>query len=233
MAQRFRFSTAAGVAHLAFTDRGDGDFHVDGDPARRDAVARRLVDLPWSWVRQVHGSEVVVIARPGDGGGDGDALVTTTCGAVLSVRGADCPVVGFVSEQGVIGVAHAGWRGLVAGVLERTVETMRDLGAEHLLAYLGPCISAAHYEFGAEDLERVAARLGDGVRGRTGAGAAALDLVAGVREALARVDVPVDGRGHRCTAADPALYSHRARTEAGRHCAAVWLEPPVADGARR
>lgn len=228
MAQRFRFATAAGVAHLAFTDRADGDFHVDGDARRREEIARRLVDLPWSWVRQVHGTEVVVIEHPGQGGGDGDALVTTTAGAVLSVRGADCPVVGFISDEGVIGVAHAGWRGLVAGVLERTVESMRALGAERLHAHLGPCISAARYEFGAADLDRVAARLGDGVRGRTEAGAAALDLVAGVGAALARVGVELDRSGHRCTASDPALYSYRARAEAGRHCAAVWLEP--ADG---
>ena len=64
MAQRFRFDTARGVAEVAFTDRSDGDFHVDGDPAVREATARALVDLPWSWVRQVHGCEVVVVERP-------------------------------------------------------------------------------------------------------------------------------------------------------------------------
>lgn len=225
MARRFRFDTGRGVAEVAFTDRNDGDFHVDGDPEVRAATAHRLVDLPWSWVRQVHGADVVVVERPGQGGVDGDALVTDIAGAVLSVRGADCPVVAFVSDEGVIGVAHAGWRGLVAGVLEATVATMRSLGAGRIDALLGPCITAAHYEFGADELDRIAARLGDGVRARTHAGTPALDLVAGVEAALAGVAVTVDRRGHRCTAADPALYSHRARAEAGRHTAAVWLHP--------
>ncbi len=230
MAQRFRFDTARGVAEVAFTDRSDGDFHVDGDPAIREATARALVDLPWSWVRQVHGRDVVVVARPGEGGGDGDALVTTAAGAVLSVRGADCPVVAFVSDEGVIGVAHAGWRGLAAGVLEHTAQTMRQLGAERLVAYLGPCITAAHYEFGPADLDLVAGQLGDVVRGRTAAGTPALDLVAGVRTALDRAGVALDERGHRCTAADPALFSHRARAEAGRHTAAVWLHAAAPHG---
>lgn len=212
------------VAHVVFTDRRHGDFHLDGDPERRDAAARAVVDLPWSWVRQVHGCDVIVIDEPGGGsGGDGDGLVTAVTGAVLSVRGADCPVVGFVSPEGVIGVAHAGWRGLLAGVLQATVAAMRDLGAVSVTAHLGPCITAPHYEFGSADLATVAARLGPAVIGRTGTGTPALDLVAGVVAALDEVGVAVDLAGHRCTAADPLLYSHRARAERGRHAAVLWL----------
>jgi len=219
-------ATAAGRVHVVFTDRADGDFHLDGDPARRDAVARAVVDLPWSWVRQVHGTEVVVVERPGDGAGrDGDGLVTAVPGAVLSVRGADCPVVALVSPEGVIGVAHAGWRGLVAGVLERTVEAMRGRGATGVAGYLGPCITAGRYEFGEADLELAAGRLGPSVRARTEWGTPALDLVAGVTVALQRCGVAVDLSGHRCTATDPAYFSHRARREHGRHAAAVWLAP--------
>jgi YfiH family protein len=226
LADRFtvRLDAPGRCAHVAFTDRRDGDFHLDGDGAAREAVARRLVDLPWSWARQVHGTTVLEVERPGDGRGrDADGLVTTMPGAVLSVRGADCPLVAFVAAEGVIGVAHAGWRGLLGGVLEATVATMRRSGATHLRAYLGPCITAAHYEFGAEDLARAVSRLGDGVVGRTAAGRPALDLVAGVAAALDGVGVCLDTGHHRCTAADPALYSHRARGERGRHAAAVWL----------
>lgn len=209
-----------------FTDRRDGDFRADGDPRRREAVARAVVDLPWSWVRQVHGSDVVVIDRPGGGSGlDGDGLVTAVPGAVISVRGADCPVVGLVSAEGVIAVAHAGWRGLVAGVLEATVAAMREEGATAVAALLGPCISAPHYAFGRADLDVVAARLGPTVRAHTGDGAPALDLVAAVRAALAPVGVTVDVSQHRCTASSADLYSHRARRDLGRQCAAMWLEP--------
>lgn len=227
MSSRRQFITATGTAHLVFTDRHDGDFHVDGDPARREAVARAVVDLPWSWVRQVHGTEVVVVREPGGGSGlDGDGLVTSVPGAVLSVRGADCPVVGFISPQGVVGVAHAGWRGLVAGVLERTVEVMRAEGADELHAFLGPCIGAAQYEFGSLELDAIAERLGPSVRARTAWNTPALDLVAGVTSALRGCGINVDRRDHRCTASDEALYSHRARAEAGRHAAAVWLAHP-------
>lgn len=226
MSAHREIATAAGRVHVVFTDRADGDFHLDGDPARRDAVARAVVDLPWSWVRQVHGTDVVVVERPGDGAGrDGDGLVTAAAGAVLSVRGADCPVVALVSPEGVIGVAHAGWRGLVAGVLERTVEVMRDRGATGVTGYLGPCITAGRYEFGEADLDLAAGRLGTSVRGRTEWGTPALDLVAGVTAALHRCGVPVDLSAHRCTAADPGYFSHRARREQGRHAAVVWLAP--------
>ncbi len=209
-------------AHVMFTDRRHGDFHIDaGD---RERTARAVVDLPWSWVRQVHGADVVVVTEPGGACGlDGDGLVTAVAGAVLSVRGADCPVVAFVGADGVVGVAHAGWRGLVAGVLQATVGAMRELGSGPVTALLGPCISAAHYEFGADDLATVVDRLGPDVVGRTAAGTPALDLVAGVRAALSEVGVEVDLRHHRCTAADPRLYSHRARRESGRHTAAVWM----------
>ena len=147
-------------------------------------------------------------------------------GAVLSVRGADCPVVGLVSPEGVIGVAHAGWRGLVAGVLERTVEVMRGRGATGVVGYLGPCIPAGRYEFGSDDLELAVDRLGPTVRARTEWGTPALDLVAGVVAALQRCGVTVDLSAHRCTAGDPAYFSHRARREQGRHAAVVWLEAP-------
>lgn len=220
------FATRRGPAHLLFTDRRHGDFRADTDPGRRAAVASSLVDLPWSWVRQVHGTEVVVVRAPGDGDGrDGDGIVTSVAGAVISVRGADCPVVGFVSPEGVIAVAHAGWRGLLAGVLEATVAAMRTEGAGDVAAHLGPCISAGRYAFGAADLDAVADRLGPSVRGRTDDGGPALDLVAAVHAALATVGVAVDDSAHRCTATDPLLHSHRARGDLGRHCAAMWLGP--------
>ncbi len=226
MTVRRSFPTDRGVARLVFTDRDDGDFAGDGDPGRCDPQVRALSDRPWSWVRQVHGDGVVVVTEPGGGCGlEADALVTAVPDAVLTMRGADCPLVGLFSPEGVLAVAHAGWRGLVAGVLPRTVATMRSCGATEVSAVLGPCISAGRYEFGADDLEHAVAVLGAGVRGRTGGDGPALDLVAGVVASLATTGVTVDLRSHRCTAGDPSLYSHRARGDRGRHLAAIWLEP--------
>lgn len=212
---------------VAFTDKRDGDFHLDGDPAGRDARARKVADFPWSWVRQVHGTRVVTVTEAGGGAGeDGDGLITFQAGAVLSVRGADCPVVAFVAPQeAIVGVAHAGWRGLCAGVLEATVGALRANGASHIEAFLGPCISAAHYAFGPQDLATLVGEFGPSVVAQTATGEPALDLVAGVTVALAAAGVAVDCSHHRCTAADTLLYSHRARRETGRHAAAVWIEP--------
>jgi YfiH family protein len=170
---------------------------------------------------------VVTVTRPGEHAGEpADAAVTVVTGAALVVRTADCAPIVLLSDR-VVGVAHAGWRGLLDGVIERTVEAMRSLGAPDISARIGPCIAPAAYEFGAEDLDSVAARYGGGVRGVTGDGSTALDLAAGVRVALQRAGVEIADAGPPpCTAALADTYfSHRARGEAGRQASFVWLAP--------
>lgn len=218
-----------GGCRALVSDRSHGDLRAAlGEPAlgRR----RALVDLPWTTPRQVHGSGVVVLDGSGDGAtrsgppAEADAVVTTAPGQAIAVLGADCALVGLASKEGVIGVAHAGWRGLVAGVLEATVAAMRQLGAGDITAVLGPCIHAECYAFGSADLEVVTARLGPSVRARTAGGDLALDVPAGVAVALGRVDVapPVPLAG--CTACDGRFYSHRARGEVGRHALVLYRE---------
>ncbi len=229
---------------LARTTRSLGDLRIDGEPvalaARRRAIAQALLGADpvpgaspvdehrWAWLRQVHGPSVVVI-RPGDtlpAGVEADALVTDRPGVLLAVHTADCAPVSFVdAASGVVGIAHAGWRGVAAGVLDRTLDAMGALGAAAPTAVLGPCIHAPCYAFGEQDLDRVAAELGDEVRGTTAAGGAALDLPAAVGAALARRDVPLRTEP-ACTACDAATwYSHRARAEAGRMAHLTWIEP--------
>ena len=100
------FPTDGGRARLVFTNRDHGDFAGGGDPGRCDREVRALADLPWSWVRQVHGDAVVVVTEPGGGcGREADALVASIPGALLTMRGADCPLVAFVSKQGVVALA--------------------------------------------------------------------------------------------------------------------------------
>ncbi len=184
-----------------------------------------MVDLPWTWLRQVHGAEVVTVTRPGEhAGARADAAVTAVPGAALAIGTADCVPVVLVAD-GAVGVAHAGWRGLLAGVVGATARALADLGRPPVRAVVGPCIRPADYEFGADDLDRVAARWGEGVRATTRHGHPALDVVAGVRAALAEVGVDdVDDEG-RCTAADPSRWwSHRARADAGRMATVAWLE---------
>ena len=217
-------------AQVAFTGKAEGDMGHGGEPVvavRPDVAARRraVVDLPWTWLRQVHGAGVVRVEGPGDrAGARADAAVTAGAGCALAVLTADCAPVALASVEGVIGVAHAGWRGVLAGVLEATVDEMRALGATDVSAVIGPCIHPGCYAFGASELDRVAARLGDGVRATTPGGESALDLPAAARAALARAglgpaevtDVGV------CTACSPRHFSWRARREQQRQAAVVW-----------
>jgi len=184
-----------------------------------------VLDRPWSWLRQVHGDAVVLVASPGAGAGaEGDGLVSSAPGTALAVFTADCAPIALTSAEGVIGVAHAGWRGLVAGIVERTADRMRALGAGEISGALGPCIHAECYEFSAADLDRVAGVLGDGVRGRTVAGAPALDMQAGVRAVLERAGVMLAHDADVCTACAAADYfSHRARAESERQATVVWV----------
>jgi len=210
------------TSHHRFTTRADGDLAIGGVGVAERRAA--VVDLPWTWLRQVHGAEVVTVTLPGEhAGAAADAAVTAVPGAVVAVQSADCAPVVLLAD-GVVGVAHGGWRGLVAGVLPATAQAMRAVGAGPVRALLGPCVHPGCYEFGEASLALVAAELGPAVVGRTTAGAPALDVPAAVTASLATVDVPVDTSGSSCTACRPdALWSHRARADAERQAALAWL----------
>jgi len=237
-------------ARVAFTGRAEGDMGHGGDTVltpppggdpiaaeppgrnrigaiRPDVAARRraVVDLPWTWLRQVHGAGVVRVEGPGrSAGATADAAVTAQAGCAVAVLTADCAPVALASPEGVIGVAHAGWRGVVAGVLEATVVEMRALGATRIEAVIGPCIRPGCYAFGPDRLDEVAGRLGDGVRATTTAGEPALDLPAAVREALAiaGVDPGAVADVGTCTACSPDHWSWRAGHERERQAAVIW-----------
>lgn len=217
------------AVHLAFSDVTDGDLAVTGSGAELTERRERIAPHPWTWLHQVHGSRVVVVHSPGDGAAEeADAAVTAVPGAALAVHTADCAGVLLWSTAGepVIGAAHAGWRGLAAGVLEATVAAMADLGGTGIRYQIGPCISGPAYEFGESDLEMLVRRFGPTVRTLTAAVRPALDLRAGVRVALGGVGSLEDGDGpDRCTATGPGWYSWRARRDEGRQASVIWMEP--------
>ncbi|MBT3791047.1 MAG: peptidoglycan editing factor PgeF [Alphaproteobacteria bacterium] len=104
---------------------------------------------------QVHGSDVMLIqgGYPADQRPQADGMVTTTPGVALGILTADCaPVLFAEAETGVIGAAHAGWRGALEGVTDTVIEAMMDLGARRskITAVVGPCISQDSYEVGPE-----------------------------------------------------------------------------------
>ncbi|NVE95490.1 peptidoglycan editing factor PgeF [Altererythrobacter lutimaris] len=108
-------------------------------------------DMPTVWLKQVHSSDVLHVTRPFPDGErpEVDAMVTTTQDLKLAIVTADCaPVLMEDKTAGVIGAAHAGWRGAHGGVLEKTVHAMIALGAtpSNIAAAIGPCIAQKSYE---------------------------------------------------------------------------------------
>lgn len=114
------------------------------------SAADLLPDAPLIMARQVHSPDVAVVEAPWDGDPpEVDALVTEKSGLVLGIVTADCaPVLLADNQAGVIGAAHAGWRGAQSGVIATTVAAMVDLGAERsrIVAAIGPCAAQASYE---------------------------------------------------------------------------------------
>jgi YfiH family protein len=203
--------------------RRAGDFADPREP-RALAAQRPLADAPWTWLRQVHGHRVVVVEQPGDcRAEEADAAVSGCPGAALVVVTADCAPVGLASPEGIFGVAHAGWRGLMSGVVEATVATMRSLGANEVSAALGPCIAPHAYRFSAPDLEPVAERFGPGVVALDSDGFPALDLAAAVRAALGRAGATLVGDAQVCTHCSPDHWSWRANGDKARQASAVWV----------
>ncbi len=235
-------------AQVRTTEKIDGDFAVallaDELQAEELAARRRaVVELPWAWLRQVHGAEVVEVTAENVSevcGREADALVTRDVGVALAIHTADCVPVTMVSTNGVLGVAHAGWRGLTAGVLDATVAAMGELGAdfENMQVIIGPHIGVECYEFGPDLIDQLTQRLvsptglGGPLRGVTSSGSIGLDMGRATLAAFlaATASLPVTAmpyaRSFCCTACEgDRFFSHRARTEAGRIATVAWLEP--------
>jgi polyphenol oxidase len=172
-------------------------------------------------VHQVHSARAIPVTGPLSIRPEADALVTATPGVLLSVLTADCqPVLFADAKAGVIGAAHAGWRGAVDGVLEATLDAMETLGAKRadISAVIGPTISQAAYEVGPEFLDRFRAEDAASIRFfAAGTGDRMLfDLPGyGLQRLRAAGVGTAEWTGH-CTYRDPArFYSFRRTTHAG------------------
>lgn len=183
---------------------------------------------PPQWLRQVHGVDVVRVdaMQPAP---EADAAVTGVPGRVLAILTADCLPVLFCSDGGdEVAAAHAGWRGLAAGVLERTVAAMRT-PASRLQAWLGPAAGPRAYEVG--DEVRAAFVTQDARAGMafapTRSGHWRVDLYALARQRLAAVGIARVRGGDLCTISDPQrFYSHRRDGRSGRMATLIWITPP-------
>ena len=171
-------------------------------------------------VRQVHGAEVVIAQAPEPGrpARRADALVSDRPGLTLGVLSADCaPVLLADPAAGVIGAAHAGWRGALAGVLEATVRAMTQLGAQpaRIHAAIGPCIAQFSYEVG-PDLQQPVLAEDPGSAGLfapvAGSDRLHFDLAAYVRRRLARAGIEQCQALGADTFADEARFFSARRT---------------------
>jgi YfiH family protein len=164
-------------------------------------------------MRQVHGSEVVSVTAAGTAG-EGDALVTDRPALPLAVRTADCVPVVVHAATGVA-VAHAGWRGLSAGVLARARAALADMGAAPERAAIGPAIGSCCYEVG----EDVAVRFPEFVSS-TSWGTQSVDLVAAAKAELSDLQV---WSADLCTMCESGFHSHRETGTARRQVTIGWM----------
>lgn len=191
------------------------------------ARLRRHLPADPVWLEQVHGTEVVDLDRLPENV-CGDAVLSGRPGVVCAVMTADCLPVLFCDDAGsVVAAAHAGWRGLVAGVLEEAVAAMR-LPPERILAWLGPAIGPDAFEVGNEVRDAFLAAdpgCGDAFIAGAEPGKWMADLFELARRRLARAGVVRIYGGGVCTWRDASrFFSYRRDGATGRFASMVWLE---------
>ncbi len=228
------FTTGAGGVSPAPWATSDGGglnlgLNVSDDAARvatnRSLAAERL-GAPVAFATQVHGDAVLELGaperalwaadHPPASAGEGDALVTAERGLGLGVLVADCvPVLLADPEARVVGVAHAGRKGVLAGVVHRVLDALVARGADpaRVRAAVGPAVCGRCYEVPGAMRDEVAAVVPE-TFATTDAGTPGLDLPSGVVAQLAARGVTAI-RVERCTLEDPELFSHRRASAAG------------------
>jgi YfiH family protein len=224
------FGGGAGTGHDGLNLRfGEGD-EPRAVAENRARLARRL-PAPPVWLRQVHGTDIVDVGALTAAAGSeptADAALCRRPGVVCAVQTADClPVLLCDRKASVVAVAHAGWRGLAAGVLEASVAALA-VDAGDVLAYLGPAIGPKAFEVGEDvrDAFRSTTPGAEAAFAPFGPGKWLADLALLARLRLARLGVIDVHGGTRCTVLEPEhFYSFRRDRITGRMASLIWLLP--------
>jgi YfiH family protein len=199
------------------------DFEKSAVAARRAALCQLLPAEPL-WLTQVHGNRCVAVDEATTGV-EADASLARTAGHVCAVLTADCLPILFCDEAGsVVAAAHAGWRGLLGGVIESTVTAMA-VPPQRLMAWLGPAIGPAAFEVGEEVRIAFVANDPDAFSAFTARpnGKWLCDLYALARQRLGRLGVTRVFGGGRCTYTEADLfYSYRRERDTGRMASLIW-----------
>lgn len=206
--------------------------HVGDDIANVQENRHRLIRalrLPREpvWLNQVHGTNVIDVAGAYSEPPMADASFGCVTGHVCAVMTADCLPVLFCDERGeAIAAAHAGWRGLLGGVLAETLKVL-DAPKQRILAWFGPAIEQGAFEVGEEVREQFIARDPGFQRGfvRNPRGRWQADIYDLARHDLAQLGVhQVYGGGFKCFADQERFYSYRRDQRTGRMASLIWLE---------
>lgn len=223
----FTTTRTGGFSHGAWASLNLGD-HCGDDPGHVSGNRRKLRALlpaePY-WLQQVHGRKVVRLGARAVTGVRADAAWTSAAGRVCCVLSADCLPVLFCDRAGTrVAAAHAGWRGLAAGVLEATVQAM-DCNPAELLAWMGPAIGPQAYEVGQDVHDAFTAQAKTHERAFKRHGERWLaDLYQLAAAVLAGAGVGWVGGGHHCTFTEkPRFFSFRRDGVTGRMASVIWL----------
>jgi YfiH family protein len=218
---------SGGVSTGAFASMNLGQRDDDDQQSVRTnrASLRDLLPAEPKWLVQVHGVDVADADKPRQPM-QADAAVARNPGSVCTVMVADCLPVLLTDRSGsVVAVAHAGWRGLAAGILENTVRAM-GIASDELLAFLGPAIGPTAFEVGADVRAAFLARSGDAASAFVAqdSGKWLADLFVLARQRLEAIGVTQVHGGGLCTYSDPKrFFSHRRDKITGRMAALIWL----------
>ncbi|MCW9012719.1 MAG: peptidoglycan editing factor PgeF [Gammaproteobacteria bacterium] len=204
--------------------------HVEDQPQhvqRNRQILAEQLHLPAEplWLEQVHGTQVVDASRA-QSPVQADASFTVENNVVCSVMTADCLPLLICNRQGTkIAAAHAGWRGLQAGIIEATVDALQ-VSAKDLLVWLGPAIGPAAFEVGDEVRAAFVADMADASGAFTASkpGHWLADIYQLARLRLRRKDITAVFGGDFCTYNDPQFYSYRRQAKTGRMASLIWRE---------
>lgn len=226
----FATTRAGGVSsgEYASMNLGAGSGDAPQNVERNRLIVRALLPGMPRWLAQVHGAGVVVLdALAPQAVPEADAAVARASGHVCAVLTADCLPVLLSDEEGRrVGVAHAGWRGLSAGVIENTVRAL-DVAPRSLIAWMGPAIGPQAFEVGPEVREAILATdPGAGGAFRAHApGKFMADLYALARRRLELAGVARVYGGGYCTHREAErFFSYRREKRSGRMGAFIWIE---------
>ena len=186
----------------------------------------QLLDEP-KWLQQVHSNKVVDAATINPDAVEADAAYTTAKGVVCAVLTADCLPILFADQEGsCVGVAHAGWRGLLGGVIENTVQAMSTY-ARPKVAWLGPAIGPQAFEVGADVYSAYLEQRSEFEKAFTESGSDSwqMNIYEAAKIVLASADISNVYGGNLCTYTDhEKFYSFRRNAATGRMATLIWLD---------